>query len=358
MKKILIQFPYPEFANNAVFKNKDINNGHVRWFELKRRLFDMGFELTTADDNNLIDCEGIIFLNVTSLAAPFSLKNKFKNIFRRLFGIKIPSIYPNRKLYEEGISAGLKDKMILIAWEPKSVCQLNYSASTFKKFNRILTWDDDLLNNPKFIKFYIPMESDEITPNNIPFEQKKLLTNISFNKYSSYRNELYSARRKTIAYFDVHYPNDFDLYGVRWNQPITRWQLMFPGLVKKYSTYRGHTMKKIDTLSRYKFNLCYENTSDAKGYIADRIFSSFYAKAVPIYWGATNINQYVDANTFVDRRQFKSEAELAKFLTQMTEAEYNKYIDAAARYMQSEKFSKFLPENFCDIIINALNLNK
>ena len=51
-----------------------------------------------------------------------------------------------------------------------------------------------------------------------------------------------------------------------------------------------------------------KNISDAKGYIADRIFSAFQAKSVPIYWGAPNIEEYVDADTFIDRRQFKNNA--------------------------------------------------
>ena len=127
----------------------------------------------------------------------------------------------------------------------------------------------------------------------------------------------------------------------RWNRPITKWQRIFPFLVKKYSTYRGHTKDKIDTLSRYKFNVAYENISDAKGYIADRIFSAFQAKSVPIYWGAPNITEYIDTDTFIDRRQFKSNAELAQFLKQMTEREYNTYIDLIRTIYAKRKICKF-----------------
>ena len=357
MKKILIQFSSPGFAHNNIFNSKDINNAYVRWFELKRRLAVMGYELTTADDNNLTDCEGIIFYNADSLYTPPDLKIKIKNVFRKIFSIPLPMIYPDRKLYEEAVSAGLADKLLLIIWEARAVCAANFYPSTLAKFKRILTWDQDLLDSDqKFTRFYIPMESDEVTKNVIPFNQKKLLVNISFNKYASYKNDLYSERRKTIAFFDKYYPDDFDLFGHRWNRPITRLQQTFPFLVKNFKTFHGATMNKIDTLSRYKFNLCYENICDAKGYIADRIFSSFYAKAVPVYWGAPDIDRFVDSDTYIDRRRFKSEAELAEFLKLMTEEEHAKYISAATRYMKSEKFAKFSPENFCETIIKTLDL--
>lgn len=356
MKKIFVQMSNPIYDNNSIFICKDLNKTYARYFELKRRFLELGYELTTADDNELNNCEGIIFFDANSLRAPTDLKTKFKNLIKRLLKIKIPQIYPVRDLYQEAINANMGDKIILVIWETRAVCPLNFSSSTFNKFNRILTWDDDLLQNHKFSKFYIPMEDAEIINEPVPFNQKKILINISFNKYSTYKKELYSARRKTTAYFDRHYQNDFDLYGPRWNQPVTRWQLIFPWLVKKYSTYRGHAKFKIKTLSQYKFNLCYENISDARGYIADRIFSSFHAKSVPIYWGAPNIAQYVDPDTFIDRRQFKNDAELAKFLKQMTEKEYNKYLSAASRYMQSEKYAKFQNKNFCDTIIRTLNV--
>lgn len=356
MKKILLQMSSPVYANNNIFKSNDINNASIRWHILKDKLFSMSYDLTTADDNDLKDCEGIIFWDAHSLGEPIGFREKLKVFARRLLGIKIYPVYPTRNLYQEAIDAKLRNKIILLIWEASAVCRLNFSPSIWNKFDRILTWDDNLIKNPKFIKYYIPMEPSRVVKKIIPFSQKKLLVNISFNKYSSYKNELYSERRKTIAYFDSRYPDGFDLYGLRWNRPITRWQMIFPFLVKKYSTYRGHTKDKINTLSHYKFNLCYENISDAKGYIADRIFSAFQAKSVPIYWGAPNIEEYIDADTFIDRRQFKNNAELAHFLKQMTEQEYNKYIDAAERFMRSEKYAKFLPENFCNQVIKALNI--
>ena len=40
-------------------------------------------------------------------------------------------------------------------------------------------------------------------------------------------------------------------------------------------------------------------------------------------FGAPNIAEYVPKNTFIDRRDFASDEELAKFLLEMTEEEFN-----------------------------------
>jgi len=45
-------------------------------------------------------------------------------------------------------------------------------------------------------------------------------------------------------------------------------------------------------------------------------------------------------------------------LTKITETEYEKYLAAAKRYMKSDKYRQFLPESFCDRVIDALNLRE
>ena len=65
-------------------------------------------------------------------------------------------------------------------------------------------------------------------------------------------------------------------------------------------------------MSRYKFALCYENLSGVKGYVTEKIFDAVHAQTAPIYWGATNITDYIDQKAFIDYRQFKNDADLAK----------------------------------------------
>lgn len=356
MKKILIQFSSPAFMNNRIFNIMDVNNLSAGWHKLKERLTNMGYQVTTADNNDLTDCAGIIFFNADSIYTPLSTREKIKRSIKKILGIAVNPPDLTRDLYTEALQANLRDKMVLVIWEPKTVCPLNFSKKTWDKFDKILTWDDDLLIQPKFSQFYIPMEGNTVLEKPVPFSEKKFIVNMSHNKYSSYKHELYSARRKTITYLSKYYPNDFDHYGLRWNRPVTRLQFMFPWLVKKYSTYRGVAPNKLETLSKYKFNLCYENTSDSNGYVCDKIFTSFHARSVPIYWGAPNIEKYVDPEAFIDRRKFKTDQEMVDFLEKIDEKEYNKYLEAGWRYMHSDMYKKILPENFCEPIIKILNL--
>ena len=360
MKKILFQTSYESYANNVMFTRKeDINNSSGRWTLLKSKLSELGYEIMTADNNSLEDCEGIIFFDSLSLDYYPDTKTKIKNFIKKLTGLKIAPVYPTRKLYKEAVEAGLRSKMVLLLWEAQATFPLNFSPKTWEKFDHILTWDASLIKKDpkKFNILHLPMEPNPPLPKPVPFNEKKLLVNICHNKYySSDKNELYKERRKINDYYEKNYPNDFDLYGFRWNVPATRLQRIFPFLTKKYTTYRGFTQNKIETLSKYKFSLAYENIAGTQGYIADRIFSSFQSRSVPIYWGPDNVTDYIDPDTFIDRRKFKNNDELASFLTRMTEADYNKYLEAADRYMKSEKYAKFLPENFCNEIIAALGI--
>ena len=275
---------------------------------------------------------------------------------KKILRIKIYPTYPARELYKETVIAGMRSKMILFIWEGKSVCPSNFYKSNWDRFDKILTWDDDLVDNKKFFKFFLSSKHHTSISKAVPFADKKLLVNMSINKYSSYKNESYSKRRESIEYFSDNYPNDFDLYGLRWEKAVTRWQRMFPFLVKKYVTHRGFSDDKLGVFSHYKFNICYENNYDTKGYITEKIFDTLSARIVPIYLGAPNIDKYVDLETFIDRRKFKDDAELANFITKMSEEQYNKYLKAGEKYLKSDMYYKFTPEYFSDTIINVLNL--
>ncbi len=345
----------PVFANNAVFTTLDVNDMSAPWRLLKTRLLELGYELTTADNNNLEDCERIIFLDTTSMGEPIRTSQKIKRNVKCLLHMKIYETHILRSLYREALQAGMLDKMILIIWEGRSVCPQNFYMSNWKKFKKILTWDDDLVDTKKFFKFILPVPSRTPMPE-IPFESKKLLVNVSYNKYSTYHAELYSERRKSIGFFDANYPNDFDLFGMRWNQPVTRPQILLPWLVKKYATYRGSTKDKQATVAGYKFTLAYENNADANGYVTEKMFDVLCAQSVPVYLGAPNITDYVPADVFIDRRKFKNDADLATYLLNIPEKKYEKFILAGQNYLKSEMYKKFSAESFCNSIISSLAL--
>ena len=59
-----------------------------------------------------------------------------------------------------------------------------------------------------------------------------------------------------------------------------------------------HGLDLIKTFNKYKFIICFEN-SKTPGYITEKIFNVFLAKSIPIYDGATNINSFVNAKSFL-----------------------------------------------------------
>ena len=106
----------------------------------------------------------------------------------------------------------------------------------------------------------------------------------------------------------------------------------------------------------YRFSVCYENVRDEPGYVTEKIFDSLRCGCVPIYWGASNIYDYVDAGAFIDRRRFKNDLELDSYLSNITEREYEDFQNAIRAYLLSPRFTRFLPHAYADTIINTLKL--
>ncbi|MBI5140220.1 MAG: hypothetical protein HZA94_02125 [Candidatus Vogelbacteria bacterium] len=355
MKRVLLQAGTPVFANNGIFR-LGLNDMSQHWRALKRRLNDLDYDLATADDNSLENCEWIIFQDSASVDGLENTMGGLRTFIKKILKMEPPKTWPVRPLYSEAVKKNILDKLVLTLWENKVASPGNYDKRVWDKFKYILTWDDDLVDNKKFFKIFQPTPIRPTITERLAFEQKKLLVNISSNRYSHTSDELYSARRKTIAYFNSHHPKDFDLFGGRWGVPVTRLQQYLPWTVKQFACFRGITPDKIKTASKYKFALCYENTTNVRGYISEKIFDIIQSECVPIYWGADNVDEYIDPNAFVDKRRFKNDTELAKYLFSVTKEDHNKMILAGRRYLRGEKFKQFTPESFCDRIISLLKI--
>ena len=77
-------------------------------------------------------------------------------------------------------------------------------------------------------------------------------------------------------------------------------------------------------------------------------------KSIPIYWGAKNIDQYINNDLFIDRRNFSTNSELEKYLISMNESEYNERLNAINNYLKSDRFSFFKNDNFCKILLSPI----
>lgn len=235
-----------------------------------------------------------------------------------------------------------KEKLILFLWEPPSVKPDNYRKEFHNYFSKIYTWNDDLVDNKKYFKLHYPVLR-EFTKNYVDFHSKKLCTLVACNKNSSFPNELYSERRNIINFFEAAHPDDFTLYGKWWPS--------------SYLTYKGPINKKEDIIKNYRFSITYENVRGIPGYVTEKVFDAFQAGSVPVYLGASNILDYVPKECFISRTDFKDNEELYSFLKNMSETEYNVYIENIKKFLVSEKAKDFSSKNFVTLFMNLINIS-
>ena len=72
------------------------------------------------------------------------------------------------------------EKMIAFLWEPATVNPYNYQPAFQKYFSKIATWDDSLVDNKRFFKFFYPVLRGMIK-NVVPFNEKKLCVMMNRN---------------------------------------------------------------------------------------------------------------------------------------------------------------------------------
>lgn len=117
---------------------------------------------------------------------------------------------------------------------------------------------------------------------------------------------------------------------------------MYTNLSKK-SCY--HSVELLNIFNNYKFIICYEN-SYKNGYVTEKIFNCFFAKTIPIYKGAPNIDMYFDKNSYIDTNK-DNYIELIQLLNK-NESMYNNYIDS------NKISSNYNNENYNEEMINFI----
>ena len=311
MKIGIVPF-YDGLLNNKLFDITDCNlnadNLITPYFEIKEKLKDT-YDINTIDKySDLQDVDCVLFF------------------------------YLDYKLLLRCIKNGVK-KLVYFAWEPEVVDE-RHSKKNLRKiesfFDAIMTWNDDIVDNIKYFKINYPYFFDKLISvcTIEEFNKKKLLVNISGNKFSSHKSELYSERLKVIRFYEQGCGDTFELYGRGWS--------------KGMRTFKGECLRKSDVYRNFKFALCLENMCNVNGYITEKIFDCFISGVVPVYWGANNVLNYIPKECYIDYPKFNNICELDNFLSSMTYQDYVKYIDNINRYLQSSKKDLFTSSFFCE----------
>lgn len=256
--------------------------------------------------------------------------------------------------------------------EPPAVNALMHEKKTFDLFDYIFTSNQSIVDNKKF--FFINAHTN-ISKKNKRIKAEKLyfLSFIVANRPSYHSTSYYKKKIEIINWFENNRPLDLDLYGVDWDQ----YKIVGDGFIssflknikqgfflhitnriinkiykypffKKYfynelKVYKGLVNSKINTISRYKFDFCIEN-SNYPGFITTRIFHSFLANTVPVYLGPKDIENFIPRNCFVNLNNFNSVNELYKFLKNMNNEEYYYYLKNISNFLDSKKFKDFCLE--------------
>jgi len=265
-------------------------------------------------------------------------------------------------------------KSYLILSESAFIRPENYNVKSHQFFNKVFTWSDDLVDGKKYIKLnYAHAFPEEINKNLT--QKKTLCVLIAGNKKpklnldkSLLELDLYNEREKAIRWFELNHAKDFDLYGVGWDKfrftgpkVIRALNILpiLPRLMQKiagrsYQSYKGMVEHKKPVMENYRFSICYENARDIPGYITEKIFDSFFAGCVPVYWGANNITDYIPANCFIDKRHFSSYESLYSHISSMEDQEYLLYLDNIERYLKSNKATPFTSEGCVQTIVDTI----
>lgn len=268
------------------------------------------------------------------------------------------------EIHQDVQSDSISPLCYLLLFETSFVKKENWNIQEWARYKKIFTWDDELVDGVRYIKFNFP------NPIRVPevdgFEKRdRFCCLISGNKTLATRDErnLYPERVKAIRWFEKHAPQDFDLFGIDWNMPVLHRGLlgrierrvfrMLAKLIKlrPFPSYRGPVEHKHDVLIRTRFSICYENVRDIPGYITEKIFDCFFSGCVPVYWGANNITAHIPSDCFIDRRRFRDTEEVYAFLKTMTEQEFRGYQQRIASFLRSDAAYPFSAEFFATTIV-------
>jgi hypothetical protein len=237
------------------------------------------------------------------------------------------------------LSRESSEKLVLFMWEPPTVQASLYKPEVQALFGKIFTWDDDLVDGKKFFKFNYPVLKKRI--DQIPsFDKKKFCVMINTHLKDKHPCSLYGEREKAARFFE-NKQGEFDLYGRFWDP-------------QEFKNWKGTVKSKPGTLKQYRFCICYENMRDVKGYITEKIFDCFMAGCIPVYWGASNVTDYIPPECFIDRRQFNSTEELYLFMKKMDQKVYERYLYSAEKFLKSPEAQLFSPDAFVKIFLDEL----
>jgi hypothetical protein len=307
------------FDINNPLLNRD--NGLLPYYNLKNELEDQGYKVTTFDRHQNFEThelKGALYIS-------FSRKRNYDLLSK--LGLRLFAFY---LLEPPLIDQKMYELLPILTQYFENAFIHNVTGDCYSLKN---------VNENKLKKLFWPQPLG-IASNSLWENTKRLDKIVLINGHHKPRSfggrELYSERIKWGTALDEFI--EVDLYGRGWMKRYTRsnlWLVYLLNYFKIKKIYKGACNSKIETMTKYKFSLCFENLK-MDGYITEKIFDCFFAGTVPIYWGCTDIDKWIPANCYIDIRKFSTPKDLAFYLKSVSNDEIEKYKENAKKFLQSE----------------------
>jgi alpha(1,3/1,4) fucosyltransferase len=332
---------YGQLNQNRMFENLQAEIGDEMNYPtvyLAKHLKELGHSIATIDMAPLESFDAVVFLDY-----PTKLKPPGASYFRRLIKMRDKPLY-------------------LRIIESPAVRPDNWWPSSHVHFKKIFTWSPKLADGHKYIRMHLPFKLPEFAPY-APSRAGKFCCLIASQKYSWAQEELYTERLRAIRWFEEHHPDEFDLYGQRWDRFYFKKKLSIvnPVLARVYRACPwlprgrlfpsacGSVPTKRDVMRQYKFCLCYENAS-YPGWLTEKILDAMFAGSVPIYLGDPEAAKLVPPAAFIDKRNFRDYDALYAYLKEMPPSEYEGYRQAIHQFVHGDRIKPMGAEAFAEIL--------
>lgn len=232
-------------------------------------------------------------------------------------------------IFEKALESG--KKIILYATESVGINLCNDNSRNFYLFDKIGTWRKNEIDSKKIGTVKPVYFEYDKTIGFIPYDKRKifiLLGSIFWRKSSPFA--LYKERENIILWMEKKHLGELDFYG-KCNRNTKN----------MYKSYKGRVDDKLNLLARYRFCVCYENNHGYDGYVTEKIYDCIFARCVPIYLGAPDIEEYIPKECYIDARKFNSFAQIYEYILNLTEEQWNMYINAMDKFIKENRFGSY-----------------
>jgi hypothetical protein len=332
---------YRQYNQNRMFENASAEIGDDLIYPIvymAKSLRAMGHQVATIDTAPLESFDAVVF---------FDYPTRLSSYFRRL------------------VKRGDKP-LYLFLFESPAIRPDNWNRANHAPFKKVFTWHPVWADGRKYIRMHMAHKLPPFAPY-APSQADKFCCLIASQKYSWAPEQLYTERLRAIRWFEKNHPDEFDLYGQRWDRFFFKKRLSLfnpvlallyrkcPWLPRRpfFPSARGSVASKRDVMRQYKFSICYENAS-YPGWLTEKMLDAMFAGSVPVYLGDPEVAKLVPREAFIDKRDFPDYDALYRHLKGMSQADYEGHRRAIHSFVHGDLIKPLGAEALTEMIVREI----